>query len=263
MTRSPRIHPQAVCEAAEVGMGTSVEAFALVAADCVLGDDCTVGGGAQILTGARLGKGSVVGENAVVQPGIVVARGSVVEAGSVVADPVPPNAIVRGNPARIIGYVGGDAGLQAMPRVEHVARLGDQPTRIRNASVHRLTRADDLRGSLMAADFASLPFAPTRIFTVSDVPSEHIRGSHAHRECAQLLVCVRGSLNVVLDDGVTREEFVLEDSEFGLHVPPMSWSTQYKYSLDATLLVLASHPYDPADYIRDYDEFLRLVEESS
>jgi UDP-2-acetamido-3-amino-2,3-dideoxy-glucuronate N-acetyltransferase len=262
VSSSHHIHPQAICEATQIGSGTSVHAFALVAADCVVGDDCTIGGGAQILAGARLGRGAVIGENAVVQPGVVVSRGSVIEAGSVVADPVPANAIVRGNPAQIIGYVGGDDRLIISPRVERVARLGEQPTRIRNAGIHSLTRADDLRGSLMAADFAGLPFTPVRVFTVSDVPSEHIRGSHAHLECAQLLVCVRGSINVVLDDGATREEFLLGNAEFGLHVPPMTWSTQYKYSFDATLLVLASHPYDPADYIRDYDEFLELVEKS-
>lgn len=111
----------------------------------------------------------------------------------------------------------------------------------------------------MAAEFSHLPFVPQRLFSVSGVPSEHIRGSHAHRECAQLLICAHGSLQVVLDDGYHRDEFLLESSEFGLHVPPLTWSTQYKYSADATLLVLASHPYDAGDYIRDYDDFLRLV----
>ena len=58
-----------------------------------------------------------------------------------------------------------------------------------------------------------------------------------------------------MDDGRASEEIVLDAPNLGLYVPPMIWATQYKYSPDALLLVLASHPYDPADYIRDYDDF--------
>ena len=111
----------------------------------------------------------------------------------------------------------------------------------------------------MAIDFSDLPFSPARVFTVFDVPSELVRGSHAHRSCELFLVCVRGSLNCVVDDGRHRDEVRLADPDHGLHLPALVWGTQYKYSRDAVLLVLASEPYDPADYIRDYDEFRRLV----
>ena len=63
----------------------------------------------------------------------------------------------------------------------------------------------------------------------------------------------------VVDDGTHRQEFVLDRPDFGVHVMPMIWGTQYRYSSDAVLLVLASHPYDADDYIRDYDQFLREV----
>jgi hypothetical protein len=122
-----------------------------------------------------------------------------------------------------------------------------------------LTLSEDLRGSLMASEFSQLPFEPARLFTVFAVQSEHIRGSHAHRECHQFLVCAAGTLSVVVDDGEARQEILLDSPGIGLHLPPMTWATQYKYSADAVLLVLASHPYDEADYIRDYDEFLSLV----
>jgi hypothetical protein len=63
---------------------------------------------------------------------------------------------------------------------------------------------------------------------------------------------------VVADNGATREEFQLDRPDLGIHLPPMTWGVQYKYSEDAVLLVFASHYYDNADYIRDYSEFLQL-----
>jgi UDP-2-acetamido-3-amino-2,3-dideoxy-glucuronate N-acetyltransferase len=253
------VHSSALCETTDIGPGSRVDAFAAVAVDCILGDDCTIGAGAHILSGALIGSNAVVGANAVVGRGIAVSRGAVIEPGSVVTDPVPANAIVRGNPARIVGYVGGDPDHLPTTRVEVSAALGNRPTRVRGVSIYGLTRAHDLRGSLMAVEFADLPFVPVRVFSVSGVPGEHIRGSHAHRECAQLLICVSGSLSCVADDGESREEVRLDSPDFGLYTPAMTWNTQYKYSPDAALLVLASHPYDPFDYIRDYDEFLRLA----
>ena len=91
------------------------------------------------------------------------------------------------------------------------------------------------------------------------MPSKEVRGEHAHRRLHQFLVCVKGSCSVVVDDGKAREELFLDRADVGLYVPPMIWTTQYKYSQDAVLLVLASAAYDPDDYIRDYDEFLQAV----
>ena len=94
---------------------------------------------------------------------------------------------------------------------------------------------------------------------VFDVPSMETRGEHAHRECHQFLICVRGSCAVVADDGVHRDEFVLNSPDLGIHLSPMVWAVQYKYSLDAVLLVFASHYYDNNDYIRNYSDFLSQV----
>jgi UDP-2-acetamido-3-amino-2,3-dideoxy-glucuronate N-acetyltransferase len=91
---------------------------------------------------------------------------------------------------------------------------------------------------------------------VYDVPTKELRGEHAHRRCEQLLVCVSGSVNVLCDDGEHRQEFVLDSPEIGLHIGPMVWGTQYRYTKDAVLMVQASLPYDPDDYIRSYDDFL-------
>jgi hypothetical protein len=112
-----------------------------------------------------------------------------------------------------------------------------------------------MRGSLVATEFTDLPFVPRRTFLVYDVPSKDVRGEHAHRACEQFLVCVSGSVNVLADDGTHRQEFVLDDPSVGIHLKAMTWGT--------VLMVFASLPYDDADYIRSYDEFLSLVEAQS
>jgi dTDP-4-dehydrorhamnose 3,5-epimerase-like enzyme len=133
-------------------------------------------------------------------------------------------------------------------------------TRVRGVVLHELAEVADLRGNLVAGEIGKfLPFEPKRFFVVHGVASRQIRGQHAHRKCHQFLVCVRGSCRVIADDGKRRQEFALDTPARGVYLPPLTWGVQYDYSADAALLVLASHPYDPADYVRDYDDFLRLV----
>jgi dTDP-4-dehydrorhamnose 3,5-epimerase-like enzyme len=133
-------------------------------------------------------------------------------------------------------------------------------SRVRGVRLHVLREVRDARGDLCAAEVGrDVPFAVRRSFLVYNVPSAEIRGEHAHHRCAQFLMAVRGSLRVAVDDGAAREEFNLDRPSLGLYLPPMVWAAQYRYSADAALLVLASDPYDPADYIRDYGEFLRCV----
>ena len=227
--------------------------------------------GVAVGAGALVGAGSLDGEpsksivhrfasigvNATVLPGVVIGRRAVVEPGSVVTENVPANAVVTGNPATIVSYV--DTGDDETPSeiLTAAVLLADiSNTRVRGVTLHGLTHARDLRGSLTAAEFAALPFAPRRFFTVYDVPSESVRGAHAHRECSQFLVCLAGSVSCLVDDGATRDEVRLENPAIGLHIPPMIWGTQWRYTRDALMLVLASNPYDPDDYIRDYEEFL-------
>ncbi len=253
------IHPSAVCEAVSLGVGAVVGAFAFVDHDSSIGERADIGAGARVLGGTSIGTDARIGENSVVLGGVTVGRGAVVEPGSVVADSVPANAIVRGNPARIIGYRGVEATAPTLAQVPLSPADRALTSRVRGVRLHRLTRIDDLRGRLIAAELDDLPFVPARLFTVSNVPSEHIRGSHAHLLCEQFLICVSGGLTVVVDDAHQRDEFRLDDPDFGLYLPPMTWSTQYRYSHHATLLVLASRAYEPGDYVRDYDEFVRIA----
>jgi UDP-2-acetamido-3-amino-2,3-dideoxy-glucuronate N-acetyltransferase len=201
--------------------------------------------------------GASIGANATILPGIVIGRRAMVGAGAVVTRDVPPNAIVTGNPARITGYV--ETGTR--PRDTTPPAVGTpEVVRVRGVTVRSLTLATDLRGSLAAAELGqAIPFEPKRVFTVFDVPSREVRGEHAHRACHQLFVCVKGECALVVDDGERREEIVLSSPALGVHVPPMVWASQYNFSADAVLLVIASAPYDPGDYIRDYESFLTTL----
>lgn len=213
-----------------------------------------------------IGRGASIGAGAVILPGLTIGARAMVGAGAVVTRDVPARAIVSGNPARIVGYVDARSAKRTAGHPGGVAAPpADTPrviaTSVRGVTLHRLTVAEDLRGRLVAGEVdRDLPFAPRRYFLVFDVPGREVRGEHAHRRCHQFLVCVRGSVAVLVDDGSTSEEIELADPSLGLHVPPMTWAVQYKYSPDAMLLVLASDPYDPADYIRDYDEFRTLAD---
>lgn len=206
-------------------------------------------------------QGASIGANATVLPGITIGKNAMVGAGAVVTKDVPPNAIVIGNPARITAYTAPSRTQQAPPIIQPTNTC--QPVRnsiVKGVSVVTLPIINDLRGNLTFAECGQfLPFEPKRFFMVFDVQSKEIRGEHAHKKLHQFLVCVKGSCSVVVDDGKNIEEFLLNSPNVGVHIPPLVWGIQYKYSSDAVLLVLASDTYDADDYIRDYDQYIEMV----
>lgn len=211
----------------------------------------------------QIERGASIGANATVLPGLRIGRHARVGAGAVVTRSVPPYAIVVGNPARIVGYVDESPKTAATPTTAFPEQPSVVATGVRGVTLHRLKQAKDLRGSLSVGEFArDIPFAVKRYFLVYDVPSVETRGEHAHRSCHQFLLCVRGSCAVVADDGTRRQEFELDRPDLGIHLPPMVWGIQYKYTADAVLLVFASEAYDAAEYVRDYNEFLSLLRET-
>ncbi len=234
--------------------------------------------GLVIRAGARIGSGVIflknnenkssayVSENVTVGAGCIIGhdvrveQGAVLEPGSVVLQNVPAHAIVGGNPAKIMGYTQTpDANLEAKiitaPDAD-VVSVG-----VNNVTLHRFKLVKDYRGDLSVGEFAKeIPFDPKRYFLVFNVPSEKTRGEHAHYECHQFLICVKGSCSVVVDDGVQRREVLLDQPNLGVYLPPLTWGIQYKYSHDAVLLVFASHYYEAADYIRNYNDFLAAIE---
>ena len=280
-----------VLPGARIGQDNNICSHCLIENDVVIGDRVTVKSGVQLWDGLRVGDdvfigpnasfandrfprsrqqpenflittihdGASIGAGAVVLPGLEIGGNAMVAAGAVVTRSVPPNAVVVGNPAKIVGYVDAARGEDASAAPAK-AEVGTSETRVNGVTLHRLPRVADIRGSLTVGEFdRSIPFAAKRYFMVFDVPSVETRGEHAHRECHQFLICVRGSCAVVADDGINRQEFLLDRPDVGIHLPPMVWGIQYKYSADAVLLVFASHYYDSADYIRDYSQFRQLA----
>jgi len=207
-------------------------------------------------------KGASIGANATILPDVTIGENAIVGAGAVVTHSVPPNAVVAGNPARIIGYSGAAVTSPSVPTGAG-SEAGAASTSVSGVTIHRLPMVEDLRGFLSFGEARRhVPFDIKRYFLVFEVSSERIRGEHAHRTLHQFLICVNGRCHLVADDGENRQEFVLNSPAIGVHLPPMVWGAQYKYTKDAVLLALVSDIYDPDDYIRDYSEFQRLRKQS-
>jgi dTDP-4-dehydrorhamnose 3,5-epimerase-like enzyme len=200
-------------------------------------------------------KGASVGANATILPGLTIGARAMVGAGAVVTHTVPPNAIVVGNPARIVGYV--DTPVQG----DHAqTQFQQRITQVEGVRLCEIRHVNDLRGDLCVTELQrDIPFEVKRIFFVFDVPNARVRGEHVHKVLHEFLICLKGSVSIVTDDGKNRAEYVLDKPWQGLYLPPRVWRTLYKFSPDAVLAVYASHEYDPSDYIRDYDEFIRMI----
>jgi len=205
-------------------------------------------------------KGASIGANATILPNLTIGTNAMIGAGSVVTRSVPPNAIVVGNPAKIIGYVDTKNNITTHHEKSYPQTIGKMETTVASVTFHTFRSVPDMRGELSVGEFEKeIPFKPLRYFLVFNVPTTETRGEHAHRKCHQFLIAVKGTVHVVADDGKNREEFVLERNNQGLYLPTMTWGIQYHYSSDAVLLVFASEYYDGSDYIRDYSEFMKLI----
>lgn len=118
----------------------------------------------------------------------------------------------------------------------------------------------DERGQLIALEEAKeIPFAIKRVYYMYDTGEGVRRGFHSHRTLEQILICIHGSCKVMLDDGIERQDVLLDKPYEGIYVGPDMWREMYDFSPDAVLLVLASQLYDENDYIRDYNQFLASI----
>lgn len=282
-----------VLPGAVIGKKANICSHCLIENDVVVGDRVTIKSGVQLWDGLRLeddvfvgpnvtftndmqprsqrrpreflkthvAQGASIGANSTILPGVSIGQQAMIGAGSVVTRSIHPNAVAVGNPARVTGYI----GARPSPGSSHSPSIlanqnGSIKTSVRGVSLYELPHFRDQRGSLSVGEFPqAVPFSVARYFMVFDVPSAEIRGEHAHKECHQFLIAAHGSVSVVADDGKNREEFLLNSPTRGLHLEPMTWGIQYKYSNDAVLLVFASHSYDSDDYIRDYTVFQKML----
>lgn len=118
----------------------------------------------------------------------------------------------------------------------------------------------DPRGNLTFIEsYNQIPFKIERIYWVYDVPGGEFRGGHAYHENEELIIALSGSFDVVLDNGFEKKSFQMNRSYFGLYVPKIIWRHLENFSSNSLCLVLASQIYNEKDYIRNYDEFLKLA----
>lgn len=127
-------------------------------------------------------------------------------------------------------------------------------------TIIELPRIVDSRGNLsFAENQTQLPFEVRRVYWIYDVPGGTERGGHAYRENTEFVIALSGSFDVLLDDGTREERISLNRSYYGLLIPKLIWRTMVNFSTNSLALVLSSTEYNPNDYIRDYQEFLKTV----
>ncbi len=130
-------------------------------------------------------------------------------------------------------------------------------SRINQCELIQLPKIINLEGNLTSVNNTiEIPFEIERIYYLFDVPSGESRGGHGHKYLEQIIIAVSGSFTVTIDDGKRKQSFLLNKPNIGLYMKPGIWRDLSDFSSGATCLVLASDPYDEADYIRDYKEFL-------
>lgn len=131
---------------------------------------------------------------------------------------------------------------------------------VERCTVIELPKISDPRGNLTFLEGNNhIPFAIRRVFYLYDVPTGENRGAHAHIKLHQFLICLSGSFDVFLDDGLNKKTVHLNRPWKGLHVPPMVWAAEVNFDPGSVCLVLASDYFNESDYIRDYDKFNYMV----
>jgi dTDP-4-dehydrorhamnose 3,5-epimerase-like enzyme len=131
---------------------------------------------------------------------------------------------------------------------------------IKHCVLTELPKISDTRGNLtFIEEMNHIPFEIKRVFYIYDIPTAVERGAHAHKQNHQYLICLSGSMDVLLDDGTHKKEVHLNRPWQGLHIPPLIWASEANFSPNTLYLVLASESYDEDDYYREYNGFLDAV----
>ena len=135
---------------------------------------------------------------------------------------------------------------------------------VKNSGIVTLPRIVDDRDGVLCImnSLQEIPFEIKRMYYINNLdPKSSLRGKHAHRQLRQVIFCINGCFTLTLDDGETQQDILMREDNIGVILDPMLWHTMHDFSSGCVLLVAASDYYDEADYIRNYDEFMRLVRE--
>ena len=136
--------------------------------------------------------------------------------------------------------------------------ISSYPTIADDCEILQLPKIHDPRGNLTFIEGQNhISFKIKRSYWIYDVPGGEIRGGHAYKKLHELIVAVSGSFDVVLDDGLEKRNFALNRSYYGLYVPNLIWRSLENFSTNSLCLILASEVYNEAEYIRDYNDFLK------
>ena len=129
-----------------------------------------------------------------------------------------------------------------------------------DAALIKFPKIPDPRGNLTFIEQERhVPFTISRVYWIYDVPGGEQREERALREQEECIIALSGSFDVLLDDGTAQKIVHLNRAYYGLYVPKMIWRRMQNFSTNAVAYVLASNPYNKDDYVRDYDEYRRLV----
>ena len=120
-------------------------------------------------------------------------------------------------------------------------------------------RVPDERGYMTVVSARTIPFQVKRVFSISS--KNTIRGNHAHKDCTQFIVCLSGSLEVLVDDGLTKQKYILTSSSEGLIIPPGIWAHQEYSDVETVINVFCDEEYRESDYIRNYKDFVNYKKE--
>jgi len=289
------IHKTAICESNSIGTGTRIWAYVHILPGAIIGSDCnicdfvfienkvSVGNQVTIKSGVQLWDGIVIedkvfigpnvtftndkyprsmswpetypvtlvktgasiGANATILPGITIGSYSMIGAGSVVTKDVPDYETVCGNPARIVSTKSKESP--------------ENNPQFHENTIGKINLIRDSLGALQVLEFnEKIPFTPKRIFTLSEVPKGVTRGGHAHLNCEQFIFLQSGSVTLKIFNGSTWDNIFLHGLAMSFYVPKLNWLELSDFSTNAVVLVLASHHYEEADYIRSMDEFMAI-----
>jgi len=131
---------------------------------------------------------------------------------------------------------------------------------IDDCKIIEIPKISDPRGNLTFIEGGDhLPFDIKRVFYLYDVPTGESRGAHAHKTLHQFIICLSGSFDVSVDDGMNKALIHLNRPWKGLHIPPMIWASEVNFDAGSVCLVLASDKFIESDYIRNYDDYIKMV----